>query len=159
VSYFAAALTRTPQGWQGQELDLDGLEDLEAVTDALRDLDEGGLALLLLEQDDEWLGVVRVEGDEEPRVFLSDRRAVHASDVAALLWDEEEAEVPDEDEEEGARPVAEPVGDASLLADLGTPEEALLGLCAEEGMLPADVLTAVGERAGFVDVLDGLREA
>lgn len=158
MSYFAAALTRTPQGWQGQELDLDGLEDLEAVTDALRDLDEGGLALLLLEQDDEWLGVVRVEGDEEPRVFLSDRRAVHASDVAALLWDEEEAEVPDEDEEEGARPVAEPVGDASLLADLGTPEAALLELCAEEGMLPADVLTAVGERAGFVDVLDGLRE-
>jgi len=159
VSYFAAALTRTPQGWQGQELDLEGLEDLEEVADALRDLDEGGLALLLLEQDDEWLGVVRVEGDEDPRVFLSDRRAVLGSDVAALLWDVEEQDVPDEDEdEEGARPVAEPVGDASLLTDLGTPEDALLELCAEEGLLPADVLSAVGERAGFLDVLDGLRE-
>jgi putative tRNA adenosine deaminase-associated protein len=159
VSYFAAALTRTPEGWQGQELDLDGLEDLEDVADTLRDLDEGGLALLLLEQDDEWLGVVRVEGDGDPRVFLSDRRAVHSSDVAALLWEEEPLEPPDEDEEEGARPVAEPVGDAALLADLGTPEDALLELCAEEGMLPADVLTAVGERAGFVEVLDSLREA
>lgn len=158
MGYFAAALTRTPQGWQGQELDLDGLEDLEDVADTLRDLDDGGLALLLLEQDDEWLGVVRVQGDDDPRVFLSDKRAVLSSEVAALLWDVEPAAVPDEDEEEGARPVAEPVGDASLLADLGTPEEALLGLCAEEGMLPADVLTAVGERAGFVDVLDSLRE-
>lgn len=159
MSYFAAALTRTPDGWQGRELDLDGLEDLEDVADTLRDLDDGGLALLLLEQDDEWLGVVRVEGDGDPRVFLSDRRAVHSSDVAALLWEEEPVDAPDEDEEEGARPVAEPVGDAALLADLGTPEDALLELCAEEGMLPADVLTAVGERGGFVEVLDSLREA
>jgi putative tRNA adenosine deaminase-associated protein len=158
VSYFAAALTRTPQGWQGQELDLDGLDDLEAVTDALRDLDGEGTALLLLEQDDEWLGVVRVDGDDDPRVFLSDRRAALASDVAALLWDVEEEEAPEDLEDESSRPVAEPVGDAALLADLGTPEDALLELCAEEGLLPADVLSAVGERAGFLDVLDGLRE-
>ncbi len=158
MGYFAAALTRTPQGWQGQELDLDGMEDLEQVTEALRDLDDGGLALLLLEQDDEWLGVVRVEGDEEPRVFLSDRRAVEASEVAAILWEQEDEEPTDDEEEEGARPVAEPVGDAGLLSDLGTPEDALLELCAEEGLLPADVLTAVGERAGFAEVLDGLRE-
>jgi putative tRNA adenosine deaminase-associated protein len=158
VSYFAAALTRTPQGWQGQELDLDGLDDLEAVTDALRDLDGEGTALLLLEQDDEWLGVVRVDGDGDPRVFLSDRRAALASDVAALLWDVEEDEAPEDLEDESSRPVAEPVGDAALLADLGTPEAALLELCAEEGLLPADVLSAVGERAGFLDVLDGLRE-
>lgn len=158
MSYFAAALTRTPQGWQGQELDLDGLDDLEAVTDALRDLDGEGTALLLLEQDDEWLGVVRVDGDGDPRVFLSDRRAALASDVAALLWDVEEDEAPEDLEDESSRPVAEPVGDAALLADLGTPEAALLELCAEEGLLPADVLSAVGERAGFLDVLDGLRE-
>jgi putative tRNA adenosine deaminase-associated protein len=158
VSYFAAALVRVDGAWSARELDLGEVEDLEELTEAMRDLDGGGLALLLLEQDDEWLGVVRVEGDEDPRVFLSDRRAIEASEVAALLWEEEPREPLDSDEEEGTRPVAEPVGDAALLADLGTPAETLLSLCAEEGMLPGDVLTAVGERAGFLEVLDDLRE-
>lgn len=158
MSYFAAALIRSNGSWTGQELDLDGMEDLEALTEALRDLDPEGPALLLLEQDDEWLAVVRVDGDDDPRVFLSDRRAAQSSEVAALVWVEEPDE-PTDDEDEGTRPVAEPIGDAALLADLGTPEDALLELCAHEGLLPADVLSAVGERAGFVDVLDGLREA
>ena len=158
MSYFAAALVRVDGAWSARELDLGEVEDLEELTEAMRDLDGGGLALLLLEQDDEWLGVVRVEGDEDPRVFLSDRRAIEASEVAALLWEEEPREPLDSDEEEGTRPVAEPVGDAALLADLGTPAETLLSLCAEEGMLPGDVLTAVGERAGFLEVLDDLRE-
>ena len=82
VSYFAAALARTEQGWTGVELDLDEVEDLEALADLLRDLtgDGPGPALLLLEEDDEHLAIVRVDGGAgslaEPRVFLSDRRAV-----------------------------------------------------------------------------------
>jgi putative tRNA adenosine deaminase-associated protein len=158
MTYFAAALARTDDGWTGSDFELEDIEDLESLTEALRDrYDESSLVLLLLEQDDEWLGVVRVEPDQDPRVFLSDRRAVQMSDVAALLW-EDETEEPDEEEEEGSRPIAEPVGDPELLADLGTPGDTLLELCAEEGLLPADVLTAVGEKAGLIDVLDGLRE-
>jgi putative tRNA adenosine deaminase-associated protein len=165
VSYFAAALARTPGGWTGEELDLSEVEDIEQLAEALRDLTgEGpGPALLLLEEDDEHLAVVRVDGGtgslDEPRVFLSDRRAVQASEVAQMLWEDVEPPVEDEeDEEEGPRPIAEPVGEAAILADLGTPAEALLELCAEEGLLPADVLTAVCERAGCVDVLEQLRE-
>jgi putative tRNA adenosine deaminase-associated protein len=159
VSYFAAALVRVDGDWSARELDLEEIGDLEELTEAMRDLDGKGPALLLLEQDDEWLGVVRVDGDDDPRVFLSDRRAVEVSDVAAKIWDEDPVDpVEGDEEEEGTRPVAEPVGDAGLLADLGTPAETLLALCAEEGMLPGDVLTAVGERAGFVEVLDELRE-
>ena len=157
MSYFAAALVRNGAGWTAHDLDLGEVEDLEELAEALRDLD-GSLALLLLEQDDEWLGVVRVEGDDDPRVFLSDRRAVQASEVAALIWEEEAEEPADLDEEEGTRPVAEPVGDPDLLADLGTPQDVLLELCAHEGLLPGDVLSAVGERAGFLDALDELRE-
>jgi putative tRNA adenosine deaminase-associated protein len=165
VTYFAAALARTSDGWTGRELDLADIDDLEGLAEELRDLsgDGDGPALLLLEEDDEYVAVVRVDGGasslDEPRVFLSDRRAVQGSDVAALLWEEAEEEVSDEDDEdEGTRPVAEPVGDAALLADLGTPADALIDLCAEEGLLPADVLTGVAERAGFLDVLDGLRD-
>ena len=165
MTYFAAALARTDDGWTGRELDLSEVEDLEALADELRDLSgEGpGPALLLLEEDDEYVALVRVDGGagglDDPRVFLSDRRAVQGSDVAAMLWEDIPLEeTGQDDEDEGTRPVAEPVGDAGLLADLGTTEDALLDLCAEEGLLPADVLTGVADRAGFLDVLEGLRE-
>jgi putative tRNA adenosine deaminase-associated protein len=167
VSYFAVALARTDDGWTGRALDLDEVDDLEALAEELREFTgEGeGPALLLFEEDDEYVGLVRVDGGtgslDDPRVFLSDRRAVTDGGVAALLWEEaglEEADDDDDDQDEGMRPVAEPVGDAALLADLGTPAEALLDLCAEEGLLPADVLTGVADRAGFLDLLEGLRE-
>ena len=165
MSYFAAALARTEQGWTGVELDLAEVEDLESLTDLLRDLaGEGdGPSLLLLDEDDEHLAVVRVDGGAgslaEPRVFLSDRRAVSASEVAAMLWEDADGDgSADDDEDEGTRPIAEPVGDTALLDDLGTPPDVLLELCAEEGLLPADVLTAICERAGCDDVLERLRE-
>ena len=166
MSYFAAALTRSSEGWTGSELDLDDYADLEALVDALRDLsgDDNGPVVLLLEEDDEYVAVVRVDGGsrslDEPRVFLSDRRAVQGSDVAAMLWEQAEAaDTSDDDEDEGTRPVAEPVGDAALLADLGTPADELLRLCASEGLLPADVLSELCERAGCADVLEELRDA
>jgi putative tRNA adenosine deaminase-associated protein len=158
VGYFAAAVILSSGAWSARDLDLDEVEDLEELVDTMRDLDGDGPALLLLEADDEWLGVVRVDGDADPRVFLSDRRAVEVSEVAALLWEVEPQPPVEEDEEEGPRPVAEPVGDPGLLADLGTPADDLLALCAHEGFLPGDVLSAVGERAGFLEVLDDLRE-
>jgi putative tRNA adenosine deaminase-associated protein len=162
LPYFAAALARTEAGWTGQELDLDEVSDLEALTDVLRDLTgEGdGPGLLLLEEDDEYVAIVRADGGSkslaEPRVFLSDQRAVLQSDVAAMLWEQGGATAGDDDE--GTRPVAEPVGEAGLLTDLGTSADELLALCAEEGLLPADVLTEVCERAGCLDILESLRD-
>ncbi len=163
MPYFAVSLARTESGWVGEEVDLDDVDDLEVLADQLRDLTEEGPgpALLLLEEDDEYVAVVRVDGGgsalAEPRVFLSDRRAVQASGVAAMLWEQAEAG-DDDDEDEGNRPVAEPVGDAGLLSDLGTSADDLVALCAEEGLLPADVHTAVCERAGCLDVLESLRD-
>lgn len=165
MSYFAAALARTDDGWSGVELDLSEVEDLEALTDLLRDLTgEGpGPALMLLEEDDEHVAVVRVDGGvgslDEARVFLSDRRAVQGSEVAAMLWEQAEPDDDDHDEEdEAASPLAEPVGDTGLLADLGTPADLLLETCAGEGLLPADVLSTLCERAGCLDALEQLRE-
>ena len=163
MSYFAAALTRTEGGWAAQELDLDESGDLEVLAEHLRELTgEGeGPALLLLEEDDEYVAIVRADGGpgalDEPRVFLSDRRAVQASEVAAMLW-EDAAAADDGEDDEGTRPVAEPVGDAALLTDLGTSADELLELCAEEGLLPADVITTVAERAGAAEALEQVRE-
>ena len=166
MSYFAAAVSRTDDGWAGREVDMQEYDDLEGLAEDLRDLsgEAPGPTLLLLEEDDEYVGLVRVDGAagtlDDPRVFLSDRRAVLTNGVSSLLWEDEDGEASsDDDEDEGVRPVAEPVGDPGLLSDLGTPAEVLLDLCAEEGLLPADVLTGVAERAGFLEVLDSLREA
>lgn len=167
MTYFAAAVARTGDGWVGQELDLGEAEDLDGITDLLRQVgDDGdGTRLLFVEQDDEWFGIVRVDGDADPRVFLSDGRAIEQSEIAAMLYEEAADEVLDdeeepaaEDEDEAIRPAGEPVGDAELLADLGTPGEQLLELNAEEGMLPADVISAVCEKAGCLDQIDALRE-
>ena len=178
MSYFAAALALSADGWTGRELDLGDIADLDALADELRDLtgDGPGPALLLFEEDDEYVAFVRVDGSAgsltEPRIFLSDGRAVLQSEHAAMLWEDtyeapkvsdksqdEDDEDQDDDEEEDGHPASEPVGDRDLLSDLGTPAAALLRLCSEEGLLPADLLTVVGERAGFVDVLEGLRDA
>ena len=53
----------------------------------------------------------------------------------------------------------EPIGDIEVLSDLGTPPSRLLALCAEEGQLPGDILSAVCESAGCLDELEQLRGA
>ncbi|HET7407589.1 MAG TPA: tRNA adenosine deaminase-associated protein [Mycobacteriales bacterium] len=167
MAYFAAALARSDGAWVGSEFDLDDVEDLDQVVDMLRELagdDSEGPALLFVEEDDEWFGVVRVDGDNDPRVFVSDSRVVEQSRVAGILYEEaaaqpvvEAEESEDDDDEESMRPAAEPAGDAELVADLGTSSARLLELCAEEGQLPADIITAICERAGCLDELDQLR--
>jgi putative tRNA adenosine deaminase-associated protein len=164
VPYFAVALARKASGWTGQEVDLDEFEDLDGVTELLRDMltDGGGPALMMLEENDEYMLAVRVDGDNDPRSFISDVRAVETSELAAKFYDLTMPEViidEDEDEESAARPEGEPGGDDAIASDLGTPAAELLDLCSEEGNLPADVIYALCERAGCAEVLEDLRGA
>ncbi len=155
----AVVMSRSLDGWSGQERDLDDVEDLDSLADELRD-DEHPLRLLFIEEDDEWVGIIRVEPDADPRVFLSDRRALETSELAERLFaDALPITVPsdDADDEETARPNAEPVGEDDVLADQGTPGDVLVQLCASEGMLPADVISELCERAGCTDALDQVR--
>jgi putative tRNA adenosine deaminase-associated protein len=163
VSYFAAMLARSAAGWTGQELDLDGAEDVDAVADLIRDLG-AGTALLFVEEDDEYVAIVRVDRDsDEPRVFISDGRAadnypiVEMLAVAVEAARDEDADAGEEDEDAPPGHDSEPLGDAALLADLGTPARDLLALCAHEGTLPSDVISEVCERAGCLDELEALR--
>jgi putative tRNA adenosine deaminase-associated protein len=174
VPYFAAALARRPSGWSGEEIDLKGVEDLDAVIEELRRVGEDADTLLLfVEENDEWFAVVRIDEDGDPRVFLSDGRAMETSELGAILGEaaaiadpleepsaDEDAEAATDDEEDEVTQVAgDPVGDAELLADLGTPAPRLLELCAEEGQLPADIMSSLCERAGCLEMLDSLRMA
>lgn len=91
MAYFAAGLTRSTNGWAGTELDLDEIDDVAILADALRDLDEDAeTALALIEQEDVYCAIVRVDGPEDPRVFVSDDQARAVSRIAAMLLDEAE---------------------------------------------------------------------
>jgi putative tRNA adenosine deaminase-associated protein len=163
VSYFAAALARTPGGWTAEEIDLDGLPDVDAVADRVRDVDgDAETALLFVEEDDEYVAILRVDANaDEPRVFVSDGLAAETYPVAGIFAGAVEDGVPPppDDEEETAPPESEPVGDADLLADLGTSRRDLIALVTHERTLPADVISEVCERAGCLDELEELRGA
>ena len=162
MSYFAAALARTPAGWTAEELDLDGVSDVDEVADRVRDVDgDAETALLFVEEDDEYVAILRVDADDL-RVFVSDALAAETYPVAGIFAGAVEDEPPaaaGDDDEETPAPESEPVGDADLLADLGTPRGDLIALVTHERTLPSDVISEVCERAGCLDELETLRGA
>jgi putative tRNA adenosine deaminase-associated protein len=149
VSYFTAVLARDGEKWFPRNVELEDLETLDELADALRarEVGETEPVLAFIEREDAWWAVVRVDGDEDPRVFVSDVAGAAASSFSGLL----EAEV---DEDSGA--VGGCGGDIDVLADLGTSPDDLQEMCDDE-MPPMDALAAVAEAGGFAEVLDSLR--
>lgn len=169
MTYVASTFARVDSAWFGDDVSLDEVEDLDGVVELVREVigDEADTGLLFVEQDDEWFAVLRINADGDPRVFVSDARAVASSEIASLLVedaieisveaDEHDEDEVDEDDEPSVLADGDPAGDASVLSDLGTSASRLLALCAEEGALPADIIAAVCEAAGCLDVLEKLR--
>src|SRR5437764_409225 len=88
------------------EDDLADVEDLDGVVDVLRQAvgDDTEVALMLFEENDEWFGIVRIDDDTDPRVFVSDGRVVETSAIGAILGEAaavQDDEDDDEDDEEG----------------------------------------------------------
>jgi putative tRNA adenosine deaminase-associated protein len=174
VSYFAAVLARGRDGWSAAEVDLDGAGDIHELADRAREVDpEADVSLLFVECEDEFLVVMRLDGDDDPRIFASDAAFAEESRVGELLLDglepatgtvdltgdlDEDAETDGDAVDDEETPTLHPLGEADLLEDLGTPGKELLALCAHEGTLPADVMVEVCTRAGCADVLEELRE-
>ncbi|MFI2352955.1 hypothetical protein ACH492_39490 [Streptomyces sp. NPDC019443] len=175
--YFAALLARTQDGWEASDTELDDVETLSDLTDLAREasVDEDTV-LVYIEQEDAWFGIIRVEGEEDPRIFVSDAAAAArssygeiltnellggddedpADDLDALDLDGTEDGEPDEDDEEGeSAPVGElvpagPVGDRFVLADLGLSEKELLAL-------DTDALAEIADSLGAAEVLETVR--
>jgi len=160
VTTKAMAIAREGTQWAAQEIDITEMEDLDSLVDAMRDLG-AGTVVAFVEEDDEYLAIIRMEPDDpDPKVFLSDRRVLLTSDLAErLLADALPSMIGMGDDSDDDSPVGQalPVGDLDLLADLGTPTDVLLELIAEEGMLPADVISAICERAGAGEIFDEVR--
>jgi putative tRNA adenosine deaminase-associated protein len=88
--YFAALLARTEDGWEASDTELDDVETLSDLTDLARaaSVDEDTV-LVFIEQEDAWFGVVRVDGEEDPRIFVSDATAAARSSYGEILLTDE----------------------------------------------------------------------
>ncbi|GAB3957801.1 hypothetical protein GCM10029978_001240 [Actinoallomurus acanthiterrae] len=149
MPYFSAVFARGDAGWIGTEPDLSEVTGLEDIADIMREAaveTAADTVVLLVEQEDEWFVVVRLDDGEDPRVFLSDGRAPVGSELAEMLSEQLDTEDVSTDD---------PVGDAELLADLGTTSGALTAL--GERTLPGDALSVVAEGAGFAEEYERLR--
>lgn len=184
MAYFAAVLARTGAGWDVSETELDDVETLADLTDLAREAAEDeDTVLVFIEQEDAWFAVLRIDGEDDPRIFVSDAAAAARSSYGAVLTDElieqdgeadfddldglvaelddedaDEAEETDEDEPVGGRGAAPvgPIGDSELLTEFGLAAADLLDL-AGEGAAPGDALGEIAEALGCGEVLEAVR--
>ena len=181
MAYFTAVIARTGRAWKARDVEVDDAGSLDELADALRSaaLDDQPV-LAVIEHEDEWFALVRVDGDEEPRLFVSDLGAsTHGHyaqllasaadvDVVDVVDDAEADEDGDGDGEAADDPADDPAaddepsvaawaGDPELLDDLGVSARALRKLTEEKGDDPGAVLAEIGETVGFADLLEALR--
>ncbi|MEV0480699.1 hypothetical protein AB0I69_08780 [Streptomyces sp. NPDC050508] len=178
--YFAALLARTEDGWEASDTELDDVESLSDLAELAREASpEDDTVLVLIEQEDAWFGVVRIDGEDDPRIYVSDAAAAARSSYGEiLLTDEllgrdpddddvvdldsldldgtEDGDAEEEDDDEDGASSAEavphsPVGDRQILDDLGVGEKELLLLDAD------DALSSIAEALGASEVLETVR--
>jgi putative tRNA adenosine deaminase-associated protein len=172
VAYFTAVIARANSAWRARDVEVDDAASLEDLTDALRGVAVGDQPVLaVIEHEDEWFALVRVDGDDEPRLFVSDLYSASHSHYGSLLApaadvdsadeidddDEDDDEDSDGEAEEEEPKIAAWAGETDLLEDLGISGRTLRKLVEENGDDPGAVLAEVGEVVGFVELLDALR--
>jgi putative tRNA adenosine deaminase-associated protein len=175
--YFAALLARTEDGWEASDTELDDVETLSDLADLAREASaEDDTVLVLIEQEDGWFGVVRIDGEDDPRIYVSDAAAAARSSYGEILLTDEllgrepgeddpdldsldldgtEDGEDEDDDDDGGRASAEsvphsPVGDAEILDDLGVSAKELR-------ILDEDALSAIAEALGASEVLETVR--
>ncbi|WP_307037349.1 tRNA adenosine deaminase-associated protein [Streptomyces canus] len=176
--YFAALLARTEDGWEASDTELlDNVETLSDLADLAREAAaEDDTVLVLIEQEDAWFGVVRIDGEDDPRIYVSDAAAAARSSYGEILLTDEllgrepeddepdldaldldgtedgEDEDGDDAESGGSAEVVPhgPVGDPGVLDDLGVSEKELK-------TLSTDALTEIAESLGASEVLETVR--
>lgn len=90
MAYFAAVLARTEDGWDVSETELDNVETLADLADLAREAaEDDDTVLVFIEQEDSWFAVVRVDGEEDPRIFVSDAAAAARSSYGEVILTEE----------------------------------------------------------------------
>ncbi|MFN0281523.1 MAG: tRNA adenosine deaminase-associated protein [Kineosporiaceae bacterium] len=176
VAYFTAVLARSGRIWRARDVEVDDAPTLDDLADSLRAVAVGDEPVLaVVEHEDEWFAIVRVDGEELPRLFVSDLAAASGSHYGALLApaadvdteadldDVKDADDEEDDDEDDAPPeelevvLAAWAGETDLLEDLGVPGRTLRKLVEDNADDPGAVLAEVGESVGFADLLEALR--
>ncbi|MGW2630419.1 tRNA adenosine deaminase-associated protein [Streptomyces chattanoogensis] len=87
--YFAALLARTEDGWEASDTELDEVETLTDLADLAREAAvDDDTVVAFIEQEGTWFGVIRVDGEDDPRVFVSNAAVAARSSYGAMLTDE-----------------------------------------------------------------------
>lgn len=179
VAYFTAVLARSGRSWKARDLEVDDATTLDDLADSLRAVAVGDEPVLaVVEHEDEWFAIVRVDGEELPRLFVSDLAAASGSHYGELLApaadvdseddfgvagsdaEAEDGGASDDDEDAVDDPeivLAAWAGETDLLEDLGVPGRTLRKLVEDNADDPGAVLAEVGENVGFADLLAALR--
>lgn len=85
MSYFTAVIARSGAQWRAVDADVEDAESLDELAELLRGVSRGGPVLAVIEREDDWFALVRVDDDEDPRAFVSDFPASERSQFAQLL--------------------------------------------------------------------------
>ncbi|MFE0175193.1 hypothetical protein ACFWZ2_23020 [Streptomyces sp. NPDC059002] len=183
--YFAALLARTEDGWEASDTELDDVETLSDLADLAREATadyDDDTVLVFIEQEDAWFGVVRVDGEEDPRIYVSDAAAAARSSYGEILLTDEmlgrdpgddpadDLDALDLDGTEDGEPAdaADPADDPDADADadavpagpLGDTEIlADLGVPEKDllGLASGDALSEIAEILGAAEVLETVR--
>ncbi|AQW51884.1 hypothetical protein SHXM_05347 [Streptomyces hygroscopicus] len=160
--YFAALLARTAEGWEASDTELDDVETLTDLIELARLASkDDDTVLAFVEHEDAWFGVVRVDGEDDPHIYVSDAAAAARTSYGSMLTDEllgrdpdddldslvdldgtEDGEPDRDDEDADDAPVPlGPLGDADILADYGMDEKELKSL-------DGDALESIAEMLG-----------
>ncbi|MFE2129032.1 tRNA adenosine deaminase-associated protein [Streptomyces amritsarensis] len=181
--YFAALLARTEDGWEASDMELDDVESLSDLIDLARSAAvDDDTVVALIEQEDAWFGVVRVDGEEDPRYFVSNAAAAARSSYGSMLTkellgsDEEDDELDELDldgtedgEEESIAAFTDEDADAD--GERGTGSEPVpagplgdprllddLGVTNKQLMtLDGDALSEIADSLGATEVLEAVR--
>jgi len=172
VAYFTAVMAKVGRNWKARDVEVDDAETLDELVDALRSVavDEQPV-LAVVEHEDEWFALVRVDAEDEPRLFVSNLAAASHSPFGELLAPAADAEVSQDGDDEGEDGdqadeqqgsdddpvVAAWAGEPDLLDDLGVSARSLRRLVEDNSDDPGAVLGEVGETVGFAELLEALR--
>ncbi|MBT2441124.1 hypothetical protein J7E93_13590 [Streptomyces sp. ISL-36] len=177
--YLAALLARTEDGWEASDTEIDDVETLSDLIELAREASvDDDTVIVFIEQEDAWFGLLRVEGEDDPRIYVSDGAAAARSSYGEiltkeLLGDDQDDDTADldaldldgtedgepldreDDDEETVGATADavpaaPVGDRLILADLGLAEKELLAL-------ESDALAEIADALGAAEVLETVR--
>lgn len=118
MSYFTEILAEAGGSWRARDLDVRDYATLDDLAEVMRTVaDDEGEALAVIEHEDAWFGLVRLTGEDEIKVFLSDADAAARSQFAELFEDYLDAPLPaevDDEDENIAGTIPESDDDAGL---------------------------------------------